>query len=223
MCRHTDLELYQYMKTERTKLRRAPQRGTHDRAIIDAILDEALVCHLGFVHDGRPFVIPTLHARQGDEILIHGSAASRAVRTLAAGVPVCLTVTLVDGLVLARSAFHHSVNYRSVVLLGTATVVDGPDEKAAALEAFTERLAPGRWPHIRPPSRQELKGTSVLRLPIEEGSAKVRTGPPVDDDEDYAMDTWAGVVPLVTAAAAPEPDPQLREGVPVPEHVLRLG
>src|SRR5918996_1102494 len=137
------------MKSARTKLRRLPKRGAHDRETIDAILDEARVCHVGFVHEGRPAVIPTLHARQGDEVLIHGSAASRALRTLAAGAPVCLTATLVDGLVLARSAFHHSINYRSVVLLGTATLVTDPGEKSSALEAFTERLAPGRWEHIR--------------------------------------------------------------------------
>ena len=210
------------MKTPRTRLRRLPARGAHDRPTIDAILDEALICHLGFVHDGHPFVIPTLHARQGDEVLVHGSAASRALRTLSGGAPVCLTATLVDGLVLARSAFHHSVNYRSVVLLGTATLVTEPEEKSAALEAFTERLAPGRWEHIRWPTRQELKGTSVLRLPIDEASAKVRNGPPGDDDEDYAMDVWAGVVPLRMAAGAPEADPLLRDGIGEPDHVAAL-
>lgn len=208
--------------TPRTRLRRLPKRGAHDRATIDAILDEALVCHLGFAHDGHPFVIPTLHARLGDDVVFHGSAASRMLRTLSAGAPVCLTATLIDGLVLARSAFHHSVNYRSVVLLGDATEVTDPDEKARALEAFTERLVPGRWEHIRWPNRKELKATKVLRLPIDEGSAKVRTGPPADDDPDYAIDVWAGVVPLRTVAGEPQDDPRLRAGIPLPDHVRRL-
>lgn len=209
-------------KTPKTKLRRLPKRGHHDRETIDAILDEALVAHMGFVHEGQPFVIPTLHARLGDEVLIHGSSASRALRALAEGAPLCLTVTLIDGLVLARSAFHHSVNYRSVVLLGQARLLTDTAEKEAALEAFTERMVPGRWEHIRWPSPKELKATKVLALPIDEASAKVRTGPPLDDDEDYAMDAWAGVVPLRTVAAPPEDDPLLRDGIPVPEHVARL-
>lgn len=200
-------------------MRRVPKRGTHDRAVIDAILDEAPVCHLGFVDGGQPFVIPTLHARAGDELLLHGSSAGRAMRTLAAGAPVCVTATLVDGLVLARSAFHHSVNYRSVVLLGRARLVEGPEAKAAALEAFTEKLVPGRWPEIRWPSRQELKGTAVLALPIGEGSAKVRTGGPVDEIEDYALDAWAGTIPLRTVAGDPVPDPELPAETPVPGHV----
>jgi nitroimidazol reductase NimA-like FMN-containing flavoprotein (pyridoxamine 5'-phosphate oxidase superfamily) len=206
----------------RTRVRRLPKRGEYDRATIDAILDEALICHVGFVVDGQPFVIPTLHARLGDEVMIHGSAASRALKTLAAGAPLCLTATLIDGLVLARSAFHHSVNYRSVVVLGSARLLETAEEKTAALEAFTERMVPGRWQHIRWPTRQELKGTKVLALPIDEASAKVRSGPPGDDDEDYALDAWAGVVPLAPAFGAPEPDPLLREGIPVPEHVDRL-
>ena len=208
--------------TPSVRLRRLPKRGAHDRATIDAILDEALVCHLGFVHEGRPFVIPTLHARVGDHVLIHGSAASRALRTLAGGAEVCLTATLIDGLVLARSAFHHSVNYRSVLLLGTATLVESPDEKQAALEAFTERMVPGRWEHIRRPNRKELKGTSVLTLSIDEASAKLRTGPPVDDEEDHALDVWAGVVPLATTVGTPVPDPLLRPAIPIPPHVTDL-
>ena len=207
----------------RTKLRRLPKRGHHDRATIDAILDEALIAHLGFEMDGQPYVIPTLHARIGDEVLVHGSAASRALRHLAAGAPVCLTVTLMDGLVLARSAFHHSVNYRSVVLLGTARLLESPDDKTRALEAFTQRLVPGRWESVRWPSAQELKATKVLSIPIDEASAKVRTGPPGDDDEDYARDTWAGVVPMSIAFGTPEPDPLLRDGIGVPDHVERLG
>ncbi len=196
----------QGLKTPRTKLRRLPKRGAHDRATIDAILDEALISHVGFVHDGRPAVIPTLHARIGDEVVIHGSAASRMLRALATGIDVCLTATLIDGLVLARSAFHHSVNYRSVVLYGQAHLLTEPDEKEQALEAFTERLLPGRWADVRWPTRKELKATTVLKLPIAEGSAKVRTGPPIDDEPDYALDVWAGVVPLSLVKGEPVPD-----------------
>jgi len=209
-------------QSPRTKLRRQPSRGSHDRETIDTVLDEALVAHLGFVHEDQPYVIPTLHARVGDEVLLHGSSASRALRTIAAGAPVCLTVTLIDGLVLARSAFHHSINYRSVVLLGSARLVEDPDEKAAALEVFTEKLVPGRWQSIRWPTRQELKGTAVLSMPIDEGSAKVRSGPPVDDDDDHALEAWAGVIPLTLVPGAPQPDPLLRDGIPVPEHVTAL-
>ena len=197
-------------------MRRAPKRAAYDRATIDAILDEAPICHLGFADDaGQPYVIPTLHARRGDELLLHGSTASRAFRTLASGAPVCVTTTLVDGMVLARSAFHHSMNYRSVVLLGSARPVEGDAAKTAALEAFTEKLIPGRWPHVRRPTRQELKGTMVLAMPIDEASAKVRAGGPVDDEEDYALDVWAGVVPLSLTAGAPIPD---SDGA-IPEHV----
>ena len=209
------------LKTPRTKLRRLPKRGAHDRPTIDAILDEALISHVGFVHDGRPAVIPTLHARLGDEVLIHGSAASRMLRALATGVDLCLTATLIDGLVLARSAFHHSMNYRSVVVLGEARPVEGPEERLKALEAFTERLIPGRWDEVRWPSRQELKGTRVLALDLSEASAKVRTGPPVDDDEDYAMDVWAGVIPLTLQAGPLTPDPKLRAGIEPSEAVRR--
>jgi nitroimidazol reductase NimA-like FMN-containing flavoprotein (pyridoxamine 5'-phosphate oxidase superfamily) len=203
-------------------LRRVPKRGSHDRETIDAILDEAKVCHVGFVHDGRPAVIPTLHARVGDEVLIHGSAASRALRALSRGIEVCLTVTLIDGLVLARSAFHHSINYRSVVLYGTARPLDTTEELDAALEAFTEKLVPGRWADVRWPTRKELKGTAALALPITEGSAKLRTGPPIDDDEDYGLDAWAGVVPMRLETLEPEPDPQLRPGIDVPAYVRSL-
>jgi uncharacterized protein len=216
-------KLYQNsLRTNRTKLRRVPKRGFHDRETIDSILDEALLCHLGFVHEGRPAVIPTLHARIGDEVFIHGSAASRMIRALAGGIEACLTVTLIDGLVLARSAFHHSVNYRSVVLYGTATPVTEPEDKERALEAFTEKLVPGRWADVRWPTRKELKGTAALALPIAEGSAKVRTGPPIDEDEDYALDAWAGVVPIRTEMLDPIPDPQLRDGIATPDHVRAL-
>jgi nitroimidazol reductase NimA-like FMN-containing flavoprotein (pyridoxamine 5'-phosphate oxidase superfamily) len=203
--------------SSRTRVRRVPKRGAYDRATIDAILDEAPVCHMGFTDgEGQPYVIPTLHARRGDELLLHGSSASRAFRTLAGGAPVCVTATLLDGAVLARSAFHHSMNYRSVVVLGRARGLETDEEKTAALEAFTEKLVPGRWPEIRWPSRQELKGTMVLALPLDEASAKLRTGGPVDEPEDYAMDVWAGVIPLSLTASAPIPD---GDAPAPPEHV----
>ncbi len=207
------------MLTQRTKVSRNPSRGRHDRETIDAILDEALIAHVAWVQDGRPAVIPTLTARDGDDVLIHGSSASRTIRALRAGLEACVEVTLVDGLVLARSAFHHSINYRSVILYGTLREVD---DKERALECFTEKLIPGRWDHVRWPNRKELKATSALAMRIEEGSAKVRSGPPVDDDEDYELDAWAGVVPLTLAARAPEPDPRLREGIAIPGHVQGL-
>jgi nitroimidazol reductase NimA-like FMN-containing flavoprotein (pyridoxamine 5'-phosphate oxidase superfamily) len=205
--------------TARTRVRRAPKRGVYDREQIDAILDEALVCHVGFVHDDQPFVIPTLHARVGDEVYIHLSTASRLVRTLSGGVPCCLTVTLLDGLVLARAAFLHSANYRSVVVLGSARVVDSEEEKLRAVQAFTEQLVPGRWDEVRPPTRQELKATQVLALPLDEASAKVRTGPPVDEDEDLDREVWAGVIPFELQAQAPVADPRTPSPIPVPDHV----
>jgi nitroimidazol reductase NimA-like FMN-containing flavoprotein (pyridoxamine 5'-phosphate oxidase superfamily) len=205
--------------SERARVRRAPKRADYDRATIDAILDEALVAHLGFTVDGQPYVIPTLHARIGDEVYVHGSAASRMVTMLGAGLPACLTVTLLDGLVLARSAFNHSMNYRSAVVLGRARFVEGPEERAAALEAFTERLIPGRWAECRPPTRQELKGTRVLALSLDEASAKVRSGGPVDDTEDYDLDHWAGVVPLRLTPGPVEADEKLRDGIEVPASV----
>ena len=205
--------------TPRTTLRRLPARGHFDRATVNAILDEALVCHVGFVSDGQPFVIPTIHARVGDHVFVHGSAASRMLKTLQGGLPVCLTVTLVDGLVLARSAFHHSMNYRSVVVLGDAEAVTDNGEKWDALHAIVEHVAPGRWSEVREPSAKELAGTLVLRLPIEEASAKVRTGPPLDDEEDYALECWAGVLPLRLTPGAPVPDPRMPEGRPLPASV----
>jgi nitroimidazol reductase NimA-like FMN-containing flavoprotein (pyridoxamine 5'-phosphate oxidase superfamily) len=189
-----------------------PARGRHERAAIDAILDEAMVAHVGFAGEGQPYVIPTLHARVGDEIYFHGSAASRTIRALAAGAPACLTATLLDGLVLARSAVHHSVNYRSVLVLGTARPVADLDERMAAMEAFTERLIPGRWQEARPPTTKELKAISVLALPLDEASAKLRSGPPLDDEEDYALDVWAGVIPLRLSAGEPLPDARLPAG-----------
>jgi nitroimidazol reductase NimA-like FMN-containing flavoprotein (pyridoxamine 5'-phosphate oxidase superfamily) len=190
---------------KRIRIKREPQRGRYDRETIDLILDEALLCHLGFEIDGQPYVIPTLHARVDDKLYVHGSAASRMLRHLAGGVRVCVTVTLFDGLVLARSVFNHSVNYRSVVLLGTATLVDG-DEKRAALHALTEQLAPGRWDEARQPTAKELKATWILSVPIEEVSAKVRNGPPEDDPEDEELPVWAGVVPVHLAAETSEYD-----------------
>jgi nitroimidazol reductase NimA-like FMN-containing flavoprotein (pyridoxamine 5'-phosphate oxidase superfamily) len=206
--------------SERTRVRRAPARADYDRATIDAILDEALIAHLGFAVDGQPFVIPTLHARAGDTVYLHGSAASRMIRTLGAGAPACLTVTLVDGIVLARSAFHHSMNYRSVVVLGEARLVTDPDETLRALAAFTNAVVPGRWAEVRAPNPKELKGTRVLAMTLDEASAKVRTGPPVDDEEDYALDVWAGVIPMALTAGAPVADPRLAPGTAPTDTVL---
>jgi nitroimidazol reductase NimA-like FMN-containing flavoprotein (pyridoxamine 5'-phosphate oxidase superfamily) len=206
----------------RTRVKRVHERAAYDRETVDAILDAALVCHLGFVQDGQPYVIPTLHARLGDRLYVHGSSASRAIRTLGEGVPACATVTLLDGIVLARSVFEHSTNYRSVVVLGTATAVTDPAEKLAALEAFTEKLLPGRWADARPPTRKELKATGVLWLPLDETSAKVRTGGPDDGDTpDAELNVWAGHIPLVTRALAPVPAPELRDGIPVPPYARR--
>ncbi len=207
-------------KTKRTKLGRLPKRGNFDREIINAILDEAFICHVGFVVDGQPYVIPTGYARAGDDLYIHGSSASRMMRTLSEGVDVCLTVTLVDGLVLARSAFHHSINYRSVVVLGKAGLVTDPEEKNAALEALTEHIVPGRWADVRWPNALELKATTVLRLPIDEASAKIRTGDPVDDEEDYSMDVWAGVLPLRITADPVISDQRSKPGVRAPSYIL---
>jgi len=202
--------------TPRTAHRRRPDRGSHERAVIDAILDEGLVCHVGFALEGQPYVIPMSYARSGDCVLLHGATGSRLLSTLRQGAPVCLTVTLLDGLVLARSAMHHSVNYRSVVLLGKASEVQGEAERRAALRAIVEHVVPGRSGEVRPPSPAELRATVVLSVPIEEASAKVRAGPPVDDEEDYALSCWAGVLPLSLATGTPLPDPRLRAGTPLP-------
>jgi nitroimidazol reductase NimA-like FMN-containing flavoprotein (pyridoxamine 5'-phosphate oxidase superfamily) len=207
-----------YEPTERTTVKRLPARGAYDRAVVHQILDAGLVCHLGFVVDGQPFVIPTLYVRIGETIYVHGSPASRMLQALDQGAKVCITVTLVDGLVLARSAFHHSMNYRSVVAFGQATVVDDADEKVRILRGLTDHLIPGRWPEIRHPSPQELKRTLVLAIPIEEASAKVRVGPPLDDEEDYHLDVWAGVVPLTLSALVPVPDPRLPANIPAPKY-----
>src|SRR5499433_3263369 len=210
-----------FASTERTTLKRLPQRGSYDRAQVYQILDEGFVCHVGFVVDGQPLVIPTAYCRVGDKLYIHGSAASRTLRSVGGGIPVCVTVTLVDGLVLARSAFHHSINYRSVVILGAATMVEAAEEKLTALRAFTEHVVPGRWDDVREPTEQELKGTSVLALPLVEVSAKVRTGPPKDDDEDMSIPVWAGELPLRIMAGSPVDDPQLSAGIRPPVYVSR--
>jgi nitroimidazol reductase NimA-like FMN-containing flavoprotein (pyridoxamine 5'-phosphate oxidase superfamily) len=198
-----------FTPTDRTRLHRLPKRGSYDRAQVYGILDEGKVCHVGFSLDGQPYVVPTGYARFGDEIFIHGSAASRMLRALGDGLDVCVTVTLVDGLVLSRSAFHHSMNYRSVVILGRARVVADPIEKMMALRCFTNHVVPGRWEEVRQPTEQELKGTTVLVLPLQEVSAKIRTGGPVEDEGDIARPVWAGVVPLRTVAGDPIPAPDL--------------
>lgn len=204
--------------TERTRVIREPDRGVYDRETIYKILDEGFVCHVGFSVDGQPYVIPTLFARVGDAIYFHGSAASRMLRNLSEGIPVCVTVTLVDGFVLARSVFNHSMNYRSVVALGKATRVDAPGEKFEALHAFTEKILPGRWNEARQPNEKELKATSILRLPLNEVSAKVRTGPPIDDDPDYALAVWAGVIPAHLVFEAPVRDERCDPSFPTPAY-----
>lgn len=207
-------------QTARTILRRLPQRGVFDRNSINQILDEGFICHVGFAVEGQPFVIPTGYARVGDRLFIHGSQASRMLRTLGQGIDVCVTVTLIDGLVLARSAFHHSMNYRSVVVFGRATVVDEREEKLAALVALSEHMIPGRWDDVREPNERELQLTTVLSLPLDEASAKVRTGPPLDDEEDYGSSVWAGVIPLRLVASASIPDPRLPAEIDPPHYAL---
>jgi uncharacterized protein len=210
--------------TKRTQVTRLPKRGDYSEATIHGILDAGFLCHVGFVVDGQPFVIPTGYGRMGDTLYVHGSSASRMLRTLAGGVEVCVTVTLVDGLVLARSAFHHSMNYRSVVLFGMATLIESSEEKTAALRAISEQIVPGRWADVRWPTEQELKATKVLALPISEASAKVRTGPPLDDEEDYALNVWAGILPFRVHTETPIPDPRLiSEAQSIPGYLLDYG
>ena len=208
------------LKTPRTTVRRLPKRGAHDFDTIASILDEAFVCHVGFAIDGQPYVVPTGYGRDGRTLYIHGSSASRMLRTLSQGVPVCVTVTLVDGLVLARSAFHHSINYRSVVVLGDAHLVQG-DEKLQALRAISEHMTPGRWDDVRAPTAQELKATSVLKLDIAEASAKVRTGGPIDDEEDLALNVWAGVLPMSLVPKPPVPDEHTPPAIDAPAYVRK--
>ena len=208
------------MPTARTRLVREPKRGAYDRDTVYRILDAGFLCHIGFVVDGQPFVIPTSYGRRDASLYIHGSAASRMLRQMQnEGSPVCVTVTLLDGLVLARSVFNHSMNYRSVVILGNATLVEDPEEKFAALRILAEHILPGRWDDARQPNDRELKATSVLRVPIEEFSAKVRTGPPIDDEEDYAFPTWAGVLPLEMVAGTPIADPRLDSARELPRYI----
>jgi nitroimidazol reductase NimA-like FMN-containing flavoprotein (pyridoxamine 5'-phosphate oxidase superfamily) len=203
---------------ERTRVVRESHRGVYDRESIDKILDEAFVCHVGFSVDGQPYVIPTLYARIGDAIYFHGSAASRMLRNVSDGIPVCITMTLTDGFVLARSVFNHSMNYRSVVAIGKATLVDAAEEKLEALHAFTDKILAGRWNDARQPNEKELKATSILRLPLTEVSAKIRVGPPEDDAPDYALPVWAGVIPLSLRPGAPIRDKKCDPLIPTPAY-----
>ncbi|MGD2051473.1 MAG: pyridoxamine 5'-phosphate oxidase family protein [Acidimicrobiia bacterium] len=207
--------------TPRTEVRRKPDRADHTRDTIDAIIDTAPICHVGFVYGGDPVVIPTIHARVGDTLYFHGSPASRMLRHLKTGAEVCVTVTVVDGLVLARSAFHSSMNYRSAMVFGTGRLVEDPDEKSAALRALVEHVIPGRWEEVRPITDKEMKGTLVVAVAIDDASAKVRTGPPQDEEDDQALPIWAGVVPLETVAGAPIPDAASRDVLPEPGSVVR--
>ncbi|MDT5124132.1 MAG: uncharacterized protein QOC96_3614 [Acidobacteriota bacterium] len=205
--------------TERTILKRLPKRGNYERDVVNAILDEGFICHVGFIVDNRPFVIPTGYGRAGDNLYIHGSAASRMLKTLREGIEVCVTVTLIDALVLARSAFHHSMNYRSVVIFGRAQVVEDVDEKMKALHVFTDHIMRGRWEESRQPNEKELRATMVLSLPLAEASAKIRTGPPIDDEEDYEIPVWAGELPLHLVTGEAVQDPQLKAGIELPEYI----
>ena len=208
-------------RTDRTTLRRLPNRAVYDRVSIHSILDEGLICHVGFVVNGQPYVIPTIHVRVGEKLFFHGSPASRMLRTLEQGVEACVTVTLLDGLVLARSAFHHSMNYRSAVVFGTAMPVESSEEKLRVLRALSDHLIKGRWQEVRSPSPSELKGTLVLSLPIDEASAKVRAGPPVDDEDDYGLPVWAGVLPLKIVATEPVADTRLPQDIAPPSYITR--
>ena len=208
-----------FTRTDRNSVRRLPQRASYERALVYQILDEGFVCHVGFVVEGQPFVIPTAYGRAGDTLYVHGALASRMLKTLGGGVEACVTVTLIDGLVLARSAFHHSMNYRSVVVFGRAAVVEGRAEKMEAMRAFSEHLMRGRWAEVREPNERELNATLVLALPLAEASAKVRTGPPVDDEEDLTLDVWAGVLPLRVEAGEPVTDQLVKDGTPISQPV----
>jgi uncharacterized protein len=209
-----------FTPTGKSKVRRLPKQGSYERELIYKILDEGLVCYVGFAIEGQPFVIPTAYARVADQIYIHGSPISRMMRSLGSGIEVCITVTLLDGLVLARSAFHHSMNYRSVMIFGTATAVSELDQKMAALQAFTEHIVPGRWSEVRQPNSKELEATVVLALPLIEASAKVRTGHPTDEREDYDLPIWAGEIPLRLVADSPINDSSLSQGIEPPDYAL---
>lgn len=204
--------------TKRTELRRLPKRGSHEAEAINAILDAGFLAHVGFQMNSQPFVIPTLYGREHDKLYLHGSAASRMLGELETSIAACVNVTLVDGLVLARSAFHHSMNYRSVVAFGTARKIEDAEQKTRALRIISEHIIRGRWNDVRGPTQHELKATAVLEFSIEEASAKIRTGPPLDDEEDYSLPIWAGVVPLKLEATTPIPDPRLADGLPVPPY-----
>jgi nitroimidazol reductase NimA-like FMN-containing flavoprotein (pyridoxamine 5'-phosphate oxidase superfamily) len=210
-----------FARTERNKVKRLPQRAQYDKETIYRIVDEAPICHVGFTQEGQPVVIPMLHARIGDALYFHGAPASRLLKLIGAGQPMCVAFTVLDGLVLARSVFHHSVNYRSVVVFGTGELVASDEEKLTALEALTEHITPGRWADARQPNRNELDATSVIALRIESASAKIRTGPPADDEADYALPVWAGIVPLQLQALSPIDDPKLGAGIEVPGYVMR--
>lgn len=210
----------QYARTERTRVRRLPKRGHYDQATVHAVLDAGVLCHVGYVVDGQPSVVPTCYWRHGEMLYWHGSSASKMLREVKKGVPVCVTVTHVDGFVLARSGFHHSINYRSVMAFGEAELVP-EGEKLAVLEDFVERLFPGRWPELRPPTVQELKATTVVRMKLDEVSAKIRTGQPVDDEEDYALPIWAGVLPVTSTLGPPEPDTRLAAEMTLPAYLAR--
>lgn len=212
-----------FHRSERTTFHRLPKRGSHDASVIYPILDAAFLAHVGFQVDGQPYVIPTLYGRAGDKLYLHGSAASRLLRHLDSGVPMCINVALVDGLVLARSAFHHSMNYRSVVVFGTARKIEDREKKIEALRVISEHLIAGRWQQVRQPNEKELKATTVLEIMIEESSAKVRTGPPADDEEDYALPVWAGILPLQVSPSEAVPDERLNEGTQLPEYVRQYG
>lgn len=210
-----------FQQTERTTLKRLPKRGEYDQAAVYQILDESFISHVGFIAGDSPVVIPTSYARIGNDLYIHGSAASRMLQSLKDEIDVCVTVTLIDGLVLARSAFHHSINYRSVVIFGKASIVSDPDEKIKALHALTDHIVPGRWRDVRPPNESEMRATMVLKLPLVEVSAKVRTGPPIDDEEDYRLSVWAGVVPLKLTAGSPIDDDRLAAGIEPPGYATK--
>lgn len=211
----------EYPTNERNKVKRLPKRGHYDKQSIFEILDDGFLCHLGFAMDGQPFVIPTAYGRDGEVIYVHGSSKSRMLQHLSSGAQLCMTVTHLDGLVLARSAFHHSMNYRSAVIFGTAELVEG-EEKLHALEVISEQILKGRWAEVRPPSEIELKATNVLKITIEQASAKMRVGPPGDDEEDYALPIWAGVVPVELDYKSPLPDPAMKEAYQVPKSVKAL-
>lgn len=207
--------------SERARVRRLPDRGAYDKDTVYSILDEGLVCHVGFVVEEQPFVVPMTYARAGDKLVLHGSHGSRLMRALMTGADVCVAVTLLDGLVLARSAFHHSMNYRSVVILGRPRIIDEEHAKLAAFQAFFEHVVPGRWDEVREPNREELAQTALVELPLDEASAKIRSGPPEDEDGDHDMSVWAGLIPFELEAQPPVDDPELRNGVPRPEYVNR--